>query len=231
MIKSFSKGVTKVFGKILIITGGTFEEEFVKNYIASMVFDQIIVVDGGLKFAHQLGLNVNYIVGDFDTVSKDLLEQYKEEKNGVKPTVYEYNPEKDATDTQIAVELGIKLKPEEIIMLAATGTRLDHTLANINLLKQAVDRKIRASIINEKNKIYLIDSTCILKRKQTHGTYLSLIPFTDFVDGVTLKGFKYPLTNKKIIKGDSLGVSNQIIDDEATIEISSGILTVIEAKD
>lgn len=220
-----------MFGKILIITGGTFEEEFARNYVASMVFDQIIVVDGGLRFAHQLGLNMHYIVGDFDTVSKDLLEQYKEGINGIKPTICEYNPEKDATDTQIAIELAIKLKPKEIIMLAATGTRLDHTLSNINLLKRAVDGKIRASIINEKNKIYLIDSTCYLKRKQTHGTYLSLIPFTDFVKGVTLKGFKYPLTNKTIIKGDSLGVSNEMIDDEATIELSSGILTVIEAKD
>ena len=108
---------------------------------------------------------------------------------------------------------------------------MDHTLANIHILKYALDAKIPCQIIDNYNKIYLIEDRQTLYQNKTHGKYISLIPLTSIVEGITLKGFKYPLTNHSMPIGISLGISNEIVEEIATIEIKKGVLIVIESKD
>lgn len=170
----------------------------------------------------------NYVVGDFDSVSKEILQYYQKNPQVI---FKQFNPEKDNTDTEIAMKLAIQLKSSSITIIGALGKRMDHTLANIHILKNALEVGILCQILDKHNKIYLIKSNHMLYKNRTYGKYISLIPLTDKVEGITLKGFKYPLSQYCLPVGISLGVSNEIIEDVATIELKNGILIVIESRD
>lgn len=152
-------------------------------------------------------------------------------KNNAQVNFCEYDPEKDNTDTDIALQLAIELKSSTITIMGALGKRMDHTIANIHILKYALDAKIPCEIWDANNRIYLIEDTHTFYKNKTYGKYISFIPLTSIVKGVTLKGFQYPLQNDCLSIGISLGVSNEIIEEVASIEIKSGILIVVESKD
>lgn len=215
--------------RILIITGGNLSMEFAREYLENQKFDTVIAVDSGLVSAGELGIPIHYIVGDFDSVPRELLEYYRSGNHSV--TIIEYSPVKDATDTHLAIDLCMELKADEIVILGATGSRIDHMLANIHLLYILLNKNIKACLIDEHNKIYLINHNTTIYKNQLHGPFISLQPFTETVSEVTLKGFKYPLTERDLFLGDSLGISNEVIDEQADILLEAGILIVIEAKD
>ena len=214
--------------KTLIITGGDVNKEFLSDMVDEMKFDRIIAVDNGLKILNEINVRPNHIVGDFDTVNKDILDLYVENKL-IK--IHKYNPMKDNTDTDIAIRLAVELNSDEIIMLGGIGTRIDHVLGNIQVLKYALDNNAKCKMIDENNEIELINKTTILNRKDVDKKYISLIPLTEKVENINLKGFKYDLDNGELTIGSSLGISNEIIDGEATIEFDNGILIMIFSKD
>ena len=220
--------------KVLILTGGTIEPDFAREYLDKTRFDMIIGVDSGLNIVDMLNLFPDYIVGDFDSVSKDVLNKYLGNdvmENGRKPVVKQYPSHKDYTDTQLAIELAISIGAADITILGATGTRMDHFIGNVGLLLMPLRHNIKASIVDSNNKIYLINSDTSIKKEQLFGSYYSLLPLTWKVSGVTLKGFKYPLYEKDIMLGDSLGISNEVCDESAFIKIKEGILIAIESRD
>lgn len=212
--------------KTLIITGGKINKNFAKKYLKSNKYDIIIAVDKGLETIDYLKLQPQYVLGDFDSVNTKILEKYK--KQNIK--IIKLNPEKDLTDTHSAIDLALKLKSTEITILGAIGTRLDHTIANIHILKQALDKNIKAKIVNEKNEIELIDKEIIIKKDDNY-KYVSIIPLTTQVTGITIEGMKYIINDYTLSIGDSLGVSNEQIDKDAKISIKIGILVVIKSKD
>lgn len=212
--------------RTLIINGGNISDDFASLYIKNNKFDKIIAVDGGLSFANRMELIPDYIVGDFDTVPEFVLEQY----NG-KSEIIRFNPEKDNTDSDLAIRLACDIASSEIVIIGATGRRIDHTIANIELLTIPLKAGIQAYIIDEYNKLYLIDGICCIEKKNMYGKYVSLIPLTESVKGLTLRGFKYPLNNYTYNFGSSLGVSNELTDSNGYIELSDGILIVMETKD
>lgn len=218
--------------RVLILTGGHISTEFVSEYLKVEEFATIIAVDKGLITADKLGIPINYIVGDFDSVPESVLNKYRNISSVNKTIkIMEYNPVKDATDTHIALNLAMDLKSDEIVILGATGSRFDHGLANIQLLRIPLEKQIKTYILDEHNKIYLINSKMTLRKDKAFGEFISLLPYTEQVTNVTLEGFKYPLYNKTLIVGDSLGVSNEIISEEAKILLDSGTLIVIESRD
>lgn len=131
----------------------------------------------------------------------------------------------------MALKLAIDLKSSSITIFGALGKRMDHAISNIHILKEALKAKIPCQILDAYNRIYLIDSNIILPKSQTYGKYISLIPLTSIVEGLTLTGFKYPLENASLSIGLSLGVSNEIEEKVANIKLKNGILIVIESKD
>lgn len=170
----------------------------------------------------------NYIVGDFDSVSTKILECYQ---NNPQVTLHQYNPEKDNTDTDMALKLAIELKSSNITILGALGKRMDHAFSNVHILKEALKAKIPCQILDTYNRIYLVEGNITLQKSQTYGKYISLIPLTSIVKGLTLTGFKYPLKNASLPIGLSLGISNEIVEDVANIKLKKGILIVIESRD
>lgn len=208
---------------VLIVSGGNIEINLLKEILKD--YEQIIAVDKGLESLHELNKTPNYIVGDLDSIKNEILELYKNVE------ICKYNPEKDYTDTDLGLKLALSLKPEKITIIGGIGTRIDHTLANIHILKNCLGKNIKCEILDSHNKIYLIDSYTEIEKKNIYGKYFSIIPLTSKAKGITLKGFKYPLNNYILEIGKSLGISNEIIEEKASIEIREGILIVIESRD
>ncbi len=208
-----------------IVTGGTLSESFLADYLAGRQESVLIVVDGALKTTHTLGLAPDYIVGDFDTVDQRLLAFYDEK------IILRHPPEKDQTDTELAIETAVAAGCSNLVFFGATGSRLDHSLANIFLLQGLLLRGIDAVIINENNKLYLKNKNFVIKRKEACGDFLSLLPLTETVEGVTLSGFKYPVDNLTFYREKTLGISNEITEEEAIVEFKKGIFIVVESRD
>ena len=211
--------------KACIITGGTLSLSFLSKHVKENSYSLILVVDGALEKTHSLGIKPDYIVGDFDTVSENVLEYYDEN------IILRHLPEKDQTDTELAVEIAIRFQCEEIDFLGATGSRLDHSLANIFLLQRLLKQGIHGVIWNEYNKLYLKDKSFYVKKKDVQGEFFSLLPLTQIVERVTLSGVKYAVQNRNFYREDTLGISNEIIEEEARVEFTKGIFIVVESKD
>lgn len=212
----------------LIVAGGEINLAFLENYYLSKKPGIIIAVDKGLDTLNKLNILPNHIVGDLDSVNQSLIES---NKNNPKINIHQYQPEKDYTDTDIALKLAISLHSSHIAIIGALGKRMDHALANIHILTLALDANIPCEILDANNLIYLVNNAHTIEKSTTNGKYISLIPLTSKVEGLTLTGFKYPLNNYSLSIGKSLGISNEIIDDTATIFLKKGILIVIESRD
>lgn len=200
------------------------------NSIKREIFDElhveddfIICADGGLNYLDSLKIAPDLIVGDFDSANVTLLEKYKDIK------IKKFLPEKNFTDTEIAIEEAITLGYKEIIIFGATGTRLDHTMANILLIERYIKKGISIRIVDNNNYIQILNKDISLNKKE--GYYLSIIPITEHIDGITLKGFKYPLENVKVNRGSTLCISNEITDEEARIQIKNGIGLLFLSRD
>lgn len=213
--------------KTLIVSGGNVEDKLLNEICSNHKFDNIIASDKGLEMIDKRGMTPNYIIGDFDSIDKKILNKYINNKD---IEIKKLNPEKDYTDTHMALKLALEIKSREIIILGGIGTRIDHTIANIHILKEALEKGIECRIIDSRNEIQLINKRTILKIDKNY-KYISLIPLTTKVEGVTLKGFKYPLSNAILEIGHSIGVSNEQFEDNAIIDLKAGILILIKSKD
>lgn len=212
----------------LIITGGSIDCAFAGAFLKDKTFDMVIAVDGGLAAVKQLDIRPDAIVGDFDTVKGELLEEYGQIE-GI--TFEQHQPEKDETDTELALLKAQATGCTQIVILGATGGRMDHMLGNIHLLFPCLQKGIEAYILDCQNRIYLIDGEHTFRSSGLWGRYISFLPLTEHVDGITLTGFKYPLFDKDIEIGTSLCISNELTGEEGTITFTDGVLIVVESHD
>ena len=204
--------------------------EWAADFVKINNYDRIIAVDGGLSAANLLQLIPDVIVGDFDTVSSELLEHYTKYK---KCRTVRLNPVKDDTDTQCAMNIAIEMGADEVDIIGGTGGRIDHELANIFMLKMALERGIKAVMYDEINKIYVIRGRNRLKRDSMYGRYISFIQLEGPAKDVTMNGFLYNVEHFDFdtSKEYRLGVSNEFKDDEAEINIGHGMFVVTEISE
>ena len=218
----------------LIITGGTLDLEFAGQYLKDHSFDCVVSVDGGLKYTKELDVMPHAIVGDFDTIHKEILDEYRQ----IPSILWDvHKPEKDETDTDLAVRSALRAGFHTAHVLGATGGRLDHELSNIHLMRAAKDAGLFMEIYDAKNRIFLLtpddEEYSVFLKDRIYGKYVSFLPLTETVLGITLDGFKYPLHNKdiSILKDPSLCVSNEIPGERAKITFRKGILICVESRD
>ena len=200
---------------VVISAGEIKDTDYIKTFIHEGDF--IICADGGLKHAGNLGVTPNLTVGDFDSWQGE-----------IKGEVIKFNPEKDYTDTHIAVNEALRRGADEIIILGGSGTRLDHTVSNIGLLEYIAKRGAKGQLINETNIITVITKDTEFEGEK--GEYISLIPIGQ-VRGVTLENLKYPLNNATLDFEESLAVSNEFIGKTATVRLKEGSLIVFRSRD
>ena len=214
--------------RTVIVSGGMLEEDFVLPILKSEETEFVIGVDKGLEFLYKHEIKPDYIVGDFDSVSRELVDYYREELN---VPIREFNPVKDASDTEIALRLCLGLNRKSIWILGGTGNRIDHLWANVQCLQIALDAGADARIMDSHNQIRLIDKDITLKKSEAFGPYFSLFPLEMPVDELSIKGAKYPLQNHFLKPSDSLCVSNEFEEDEVTISFVYGKVILMETRD
>ena len=214
--------------RTVIVSGGMLEKDFALPIIKSEDTEFVIGVDRGLKFLYDNEVKPDYIVGDFDSVPKGLVDYYREEAD---VPIREFNPVKDASDTEIALRLCLGLNRKEIWILGGTGNRIDHLWANIQCLQIALDAGADARIVDSHNQIRLLDKGITLKREEAFGKYFSLFPMELPVDALTITGAKYPLKNHFLKPDDSLCESYEFELDEVKISFSFGKVILMETRD
>ncbi|MDD2980594.1 MAG: thiamine diphosphokinase [Hespellia sp.] len=214
--------------RTVIVSGGSLNEKLSLSILQGEECGYIIGVDRGLAFLYQHHIDPDYIVGDFDSLAPEILEYYKTRKE---IPIREFNPVKDASDTEIAIRLAIESGKKNLTILGATGTRIDHIWANVQSLKVARDAGAEAEILDEHNRIRLIHGRTVLKKEKAFGPYFSIFPLGGEIDGLSIRGAKYPLYHHRLTPYDSLCVSNQIQGEEAVIDFQGGLVVLMETRD
>lgn len=208
----------------VIFCGGRIEDySYIKGYVRDAGF--IISADSGARHCLMMGIVPDMLVGDFDSVGS---EDFSALKNAGAEVV-RYPKEKDMTDSELAVDIALERGCSKVILLGAAGSRLDHSVSNLFLLKKLLDAGVDGFIADEKNEVRLIRDSITLKRE--NGVYVTLLALSGSVSGVTTRGLYYPLDNAILYQGSSRGVSNRFSEDEAYVEVKDGDLLVILSHD
>lgn len=214
--------------RTVIVSGGMLEEDFVLPILESEETEFVIGVDRGLNFLYKHNIKPDYIVGDFDSVSRKIVEYYRTEAD---VPIREFNPVKDASDTEIALRLCLDLRRKEIWILGATGSRIDHVWANVQCLQIAAEAGAEARIVDSHNQIRLLEKEITLKKEEAFGPYFSVFPLELPVDDFNIEGAKYPLKHHILSPRNSLCVSNEFQEDEVRISFAYGRVILMETRD
>lgn len=199
--------------KCIIVGAGNFNEK----EILKEENDLIIAVDGGYNYCSLLNLEVDILIGDMDS-----LESIPENINK-----YIYNKEKDETDTYLAVQYGIKQGFEEFILYGCLGGRLEHTIANIQIIADLCKKGIKIKIVDENTKIYMLNKNEAKEIEGLKNKYISIFSYSE-KSTISLKGLKYNVLCKDITNDYPLGIDNETIGGNGNIYVHDGLVLVIE---
>ena len=184
--------------------------------------DLRIAADSGFLNAKKLGVHIDVLLGDFDSLGKfDTPEETE---------VLRYPAEKDLTDTQIAIETAIERGADDIVIIGGLSGRLDHTLSNVSILEDLSKRRVHAVITDGANRVHYINSTSTLLPRSGY-KYLSIILASEVAKGVSAEGCKYPLKNAKLERRLQYAISNEIVGNCALISVKKGALYIVESRD
>jgi thiamine pyrophosphokinase len=187
----------------------------------------VIAADSGLDHAVALGLDVDLVVGDFDSVSATAL--HDAEQRGV--AVERHPVDKDAIDTELAIDAALARGFEHIVIIGAAGGRLDQLLAGALLLgsPRLSTRRVEAWIGAAYLTPVRAEERAVLHRAA--GTTVSLLPLAGDAVGVTTTGLRFPLENETLPAAITRGVSNVFAGPTATVFVRIGLLLVIVPDD
>ncbi len=209
--------------KVFIYTGGSILADNITE--APQKGELVIAADSGYRNATALGVTVDLLLGDFDSLGEERLSDVPESLEVIRVPC-----EKDMTDTQLAVDIAVERGATELVIIGGLDSRLDHTLSNLAILENMSARNIPTVMTNGKNRVRYIFSTSTLI-PHSKFKYLSLIAKGKKVNGVSVQGCKYPLDNAKLCDTYQWAVSNEIIGNCAFISVKKGGLFIVESCD
>ncbi|MCE4048358.1 MULTISPECIES: thiamine diphosphokinase [Bacillaceae] len=186
-------------------------------------------VDRGALYLVERDIPIFASFGDFDSVTDAERQRISSHSHELKT----FKPEKDETDMELAINWAISFGASTIRLFGATGGRLDHTIANLQLLLKYLTEHpdVTIEIIDKKNIVTIVNAgTYKLKREESR-RYVSFFPYGSEITGLTLQGFKYPLNDRDLPVSSTLCISNEIIEDYGTFSFASGILMVVRSHD
>jgi thiamine pyrophosphokinase len=192
--------------------------------------DFIIAADGGTRHVLALGLTPNVIIGDMDSLPANF------EISKFNDDVILYPKDKNETDLELAIQHALTLNPEQIIILAALGGRLDQTLGNIALLNnvEPFDKPRAGSLTfnivldDGIEEVFFCHDQCEIRGAA--GDLVSLIPWQGEVMGVVTTDLKWPLLDETLYPHKTRGISNEMQGDTAAVQIKSGLLLVVHRR-
>jgi len=210
------------FDRALVFCNGEFSPESVPRLRAN---DLVICADGGLEHAMSVGIEPHVVLGDFDSLSGAHQRYLNQAPTHIK--IYEYPIQKDKTDGQLAVEYALDTGVREIWMFGGLGGRFDHTLGNLLLCWLCLGRGVAMQLVGHRQYVRMLNGPDSTDLRGRPGDYVSLLPLTPTVVGVTTTGLYYPLQENTLYLGDTRGLSNELITAQAKVEVRDGILVVI----
>lgn len=212
--------------KICIVLNGEIKDyKKTKELMLEEDYNYIIGADGGCNHLFKMNIVPDYIIGDLDSIDKNLISYYEEKKVIFKT----YPSHKDETDSEICVYLAKELGAHRIDFIATLGGRIDHTLANIGLMHYIKNMGIQPRIITSEEEILIIkDEELILNGQK--GNTVSVMSIEGDAKGVTLQNFEYPLKNGYIKYLSPLGISNVMLEDKSYIKIEDGTVLIIRNR-
>lgn len=182
--------------------------------------DIYVCADAGVKLAQALGVVPDWIVGDFDSLGS------VPEGENVEP----FSPMKDDTDILLAAKYALSKGCRRLVFYGALGGRLDHTVANLQMLRFLADHGAQGVLVDHAHWVTLQrGGTAVYPRRD--GMYFSLFAMTEQCEDVTLEGVAYPLCHGKFSNAFPLGVSNEILAENAVVTVGRGDLLVVYARD
>lgn len=208
---------------VVVVSGGAEPDVRVARQLG--VVDLVIAADSGLSHAASLGLSVSTAIGDFDSVSANVLSQA--EARGVEIVAYPVN--KDATDLELALELAVARGATRVTMVSGgPGERLDHFLGEISVLTASFLSECQIDGWFGATRVSVIRPVFALTVSGTPGDLVTLLPVTPEANGVTTTGLQYPLSNATLHAWRTRGVSNVLLGDSAVISLTNGVLLCVQ---
>ena len=213
--------------KCVIISAGSFVPVDIPLYEG----DYCIACDAGFKYAQEMGILPDLIVGDFDSASEEnpmLIRSIEEIEQNDPERIVRLNVVKDDTDTMKAVKIGLSKGYRKFYLYGATGgRRIDHTMANIQTLL-FIKHNGGKGYIMDSDKMLMIAENEEIRFNVGNTGYISIFSLSEVSKGVTLKGLMYTLQNGELKNDFPLGVSNEfIIDEEACVSVEEGTLLIV----
>ncbi len=207
--------------KAFIYVGGKIDKDYITEHPKGD--DLVIAADSGIKNAQALGEHLQIVVGDFDSFpERDIPEDAE---------IIRLKPEKDMTDSQIAVEIAIERGATSFVIIGGLSGRLDHTMANLSILEDLSARGHYAIMTDGFSRVHFANGGSALIGRSGF-KYFSIIAATDIVKGVSIEGAKYPLKNARLTRRNGgFATSNEIDGNCALISIKKGAIYIIESRD
>lgn len=214
---------------VVVCAGGPQEEVVSSDFLLSFNDAKFIGADLGTIYLLKKGITPDLAVGDFDSLT---IEDWRLVQERV-PKIERHIPEKDETDTELALLKALDYKPTEIILTGVTGGRLDHYEANLHILYriQKMYPSIEIKMINNFNCLQFLWPGRHKIVADHYFKYLSFFAFGDVVKKVTLRNVKYETTDEIIDIGTTRFTSNEILGEYASISFSHGICLMIRSID
>ncbi len=191
-------------------------EQFAKN--ASF----IIAADGAAAYAHRHTIPLDVIIGDMDSLHKDLRKEFE-----AKGTRIIEEAEQQSNDFEKALRFILSESlGNDIHVLGIHGKQTDHLLTNFSVMLRyadsfdtliAVDATHEHHFLTEEKHWYSFDAPV--------GTLISITPLPQAL-GVTTSGLYYSLKNARMVFGEREGLSNIISADGARVEILKGTVLI-----
>jgi len=177
----------------------------------------VIAADGGAELARTLGLRVDLVVGDLDSISAETLAGIEH--------VERHAAEKDATDLELALGAALKLEPERVLVLGGGGGRLDHLLGELLLLAAEAYAGVRVDAQFGAAAVHVVRGERTLHGRP--GDLISLLAVHARASGIVTDGLVYPLRRETLEPGSSRGVSNVFAEPRARISLEGGVLLAV----
>jgi thiamine pyrophosphokinase len=187
----------------------------------------VIAADGGLHRVEALGLTPNLVVGDGDSIAPAMLAGLAERDIELRL----HPGDKDASDTELAVEEAIARGATELVILGALGgVRFDHALANVLLLSKPALAGLDVRLVDGRTIVRLLAGDATLSLRAADGRLVSLLPLSERVEGVRTRGLRFPLRDEPLDQGPARGLSNEMTGEDAAVSIARGRLAVIQTR-
>jgi thiamine pyrophosphokinase len=178
----------------------------------------VIGADSGFDHAQRLGVKVDLLVGDLDSISAAGLVLAED--------IEQHPTDKNATDLAIALDAAARRKPSRVIVVGGAGGRIDHFLANAALLSASEYADLELTWLPGDAVIHVVRDR--IELSGSPGDVVTLLPYGGPARGVSTGGLRWPLNDAVLAPGTSLGVSNQMTGTMATVELDDGVLLTVQ---